>query len=933
MSLDTFPPYEVAATALPARSRLYPLAPIGVGTPLVESLTSYLTRLAHAHGVTVETLAAAEIAPLVDKSAAAARVKFSIDSYHLNGLEGWTNLTLAALATLTGRDDLAFLTMQPWGQVLSRQNLLRCQLAWCPACYTHWQQTGQTLYIPLLWTLKPEALCPQHQQPLCDHCPYPDCARPLRLINSRIKLGYCPYCRRWLGLAAEASQENHVLPGEVERSWRGWLTDQLAGLLAVTSTLVTTPTRQLFARNFKRCVAASAPGSVRGLAQEMGIPFSSFFGWIRCRHPPQLGLLAQVCHHLDVSMLAMLTVQPGQDDDPFPPEAESGPPAKITVAFDILRRRLEGVLDDPQTSPGSAAQVARQLGVTAAIIKFHCPDQYQQIRQRYEQDQAAYRQTRNQKLAGELQAILDKAETPPPSLLEVARRLQINPQTARANCPELCRRLCHQRKLFYETRDAQAEAGLREILAVAEDPPPSMNQVAARLNEKVEYLSRKFPKLCQAVTQRYRSYQPPPARSCPPEPASPKPKSKNQVQLRRQFTMLITDEEDPPLSLAEISRQLGCGIALLRKRHGDLCRQLRQRWDAYRQQRQSRVEAQLRHLMAAVEGPMPPVREVARQLGVDVTTLKQWLPELYAEVVRRHQAGRQAERQRRQAYLDQIVSENPASSPSLSQVADCLGCGSSILQRRFPRQSRIIVDRYRAYREQEYVTAQAALEAALSDSQHPPLLPLQVARQLGYENKRYLQAYFPDLCHQLFQRYEAHRQQVARAQLAAVLAEPVAEPASLPSISRQLGYHLGSLQHLCPDLCQRITERYQAHWQQKKQVAQEVLEAILAGAQAPASVTVVARQCGYSLTMLQHCLPELTQAVSARYKVYLQERGEQRRRQLDAEIQQITRTLFEQGIDPKLHRVISRLVSPGAAKASHVRQAWQAARQELGLPT
>jgi hypothetical protein len=51
----------------------------------VESLTSYLTRLAHAHGVTVKTLAAVEIASLVDKSAAAARAKFSIDSYHLNG--------------------------------------------------------------------------------------------------------------------------------------------------------------------------------------------------------------------------------------------------------------------------------------------------------------------------------------------------------------------------------------------------------------------------------------------------------------------------------------------------------------------------------------------------------------------------------------------------------------------------------------------------------------------------------------------------------------------------------------------------------------------------------------------------------------------------------------------------------------------------------
>jgi len=85
--------------------------------------------------------------------------------------------------------------------------------------------------------------------------------------------------------------------------------------------------------------------------------------------------------------------------------------------------------------------------------------------------------------------------------------------------------------------------------------------------------------------------------------------------------------------------------------------------------------------------------------------------------------------------------------------------------------------------------------------------------------------------------------------------------------------------------------------------------------------------------MLQYRFPELTQAASASNKIYLRQRGEQRRQQLDQEVKHITRSLFEQGIDPKLHRVIARLASPAAAKAPHLRQAWQAARQELGLTT
>jgi len=95
----------------------------------------------------------------------------------------------------------------------------------------------------------------------------------------------------------------------------------------------------------------------------------------------------------------------------------------------------------------------------------------------------------------------------------------------------------------------------------------------------------------------------------------------------------------------------------------------------------------------------------------------------------------------------------------------------------------------------------------------------------------------------------------------------------------------------------------------------------------------VGREFGYSLGTFQRYFPELSRAVTARYKVYVRERGEQRRRQLDEEVKHITRMLFAEGIDPKLHRVILRLSSPAAAKAPHVRQAWQAARKELGLST
>ena len=55
--------WSLALPTLPPRSRLYSLAPMGIGTSQVESLTSYVMRLAEAHAVSPGTLIRQEIFP------------------------------------------------------------------------------------------------------------------------------------------------------------------------------------------------------------------------------------------------------------------------------------------------------------------------------------------------------------------------------------------------------------------------------------------------------------------------------------------------------------------------------------------------------------------------------------------------------------------------------------------------------------------------------------------------------------------------------------------------------------------------------------------------------------------------------------------------------------------------------------------------------
>src|SRR5258708_16223116 len=64
-SLTVYDEWEVERPVMPARSRLFSLEPVGVGTAAVESLTGYVARLAEGHTVSTRDLVVQEILPLL----------------------------------------------------------------------------------------------------------------------------------------------------------------------------------------------------------------------------------------------------------------------------------------------------------------------------------------------------------------------------------------------------------------------------------------------------------------------------------------------------------------------------------------------------------------------------------------------------------------------------------------------------------------------------------------------------------------------------------------------------------------------------------------------------------------------------------------------------------------------------------------------------
>ena len=172
---------------------LFSLPPIGVGTAQIESLTSYLARLAEAHSVTVGTLVGEVIAEELRKvyllrSSKHGGSRFYEQASGLNGSGKQATDLSSALFRLTGCD-VSSLTLQSWRDILPAIKLLRNKKAWCPICLENWRDNHQTIYEPLIWYFKLSNVCNLHNIVLNTRCPL--CESEIPVLSRKSRNGYC----------------------------------------------------------------------------------------------------------------------------------------------------------------------------------------------------------------------------------------------------------------------------------------------------------------------------------------------------------------------------------------------------------------------------------------------------------------------------------------------------------------------------------------------------------------------------------------------------------------------------------------------------------------------------------------------------------------------------------------------------------------------
>jgi DNA-binding phage protein len=344
------------------RSRLHALAPIGTGTSQVESLLSYLCRLAVSHSVS--------LAALSRRIATMAGHEFSEKyDWHLSSINGigeaaydWS----ATLSALTGVQKLDRLTLLPWRGVIAQSGLMAKTSRWCPACLQEDLATTGTPYFRLAWDVSAVAACVRHRIKLVNTCP--NCSRTdARHKSAYVIPGWCAHadCGAFLG-----DIDTHARPAQGDL----WKANQVAAMMATQETLGSLPTDDALHGTIRELITRLDNGKSAVFARRIGLSKPTVHHWLKAGGLPTLKAHLHIASQTGLGLSKLLTgdltdwsrdaIEVCQSALLFPEQDKRGTPRAHD--WTCIRKMLVDMAHMPQIVSVLAA--ARQLSIDPRLL-------------------------------------------------------------------------------------------------------------------------------------------------------------------------------------------------------------------------------------------------------------------------------------------------------------------------------------------------------------------------------------------------------------------------------------------------------------------------------------------------------------------------------------------------------------------------------------
>ena len=372
---------EFASVTHNTSSRLYSIAPLYIGNSGVESLTSYISRLALAHCVYPGILMERLVKQLIDKQYSSANIhKIYKSTGVLNGTGIMGENLVNVLEKLSLQENLSSLTLANFSEIFPTQKLLHKHKLWCPKCYEDWRSQKQEIYEPLLWKIRAVNVCSTHNLPLQEYCPH--CLQKNYHLAWKTRPGYCSKCDLWLGDLL-TDEKDPIL------DWNLWVNQNIEELLIQNSSHNITWTKNTVSQSLMKCAQQKTEGNIAALARQLKMPKNTVWLWCKGKNQPSLEMLLRICHGLNVSLWNFLTAENFPMSEKiqsidFPPKLKSRAKGKV---FDRgrIKNHLEEVLKEDKTPPISMVEVAKNLNLHKRTITRQFPELCQQISAKYTQ--------------------------------------------------------------------------------------------------------------------------------------------------------------------------------------------------------------------------------------------------------------------------------------------------------------------------------------------------------------------------------------------------------------------------------------------------------------------------------------------------------------------------------------------------------------------
>lgn len=496
--------YEIWNLEIPSispRTILYDLPPVGIGTPEVESLSGYISRLAQEHRLSPVVLLKNSVRDLSELPKTL--LQNSISAAFAGGLNGFgesTETVINILQKATQRNDIFRTSLMPWKYKLSNHKLLRKNLAWCALCFEE-QREKEIVYEKLIWNFNGINACRIHELPLIEQCPH--CNKKLKVLSGKSRPGFCSMCLHWLGSNLIRFDEFRNFRDDGEKQREIWKAIQSAEFLSGTPFLFSDKddgNNSYFVENLSQFIRIVAHGSINDFSHETGIWHVTIRRLLAGKVLPTIEMVLKLSLSLQISPAELLE-KSDFDRVEIKPSEVAGKQLSKTEMETKLKVFQE------EHPPPSANEVSRRTGWTTTRFQRQFSAEYRLIVKRY----TSYIKHKIPDMPeSEVEPILLKAskEKPPPSLQSIFRRIGCRDTGYRyyQRFPEICKKIAKRYKRSKLKKLDVARAKKLMQAALEEIPPPSFSEVARRVGCTRENLKKKLPELYVSLSRRYESH-------------------------------------------------------------------------------------------------------------------------------------------------------------------------------------------------------------------------------------------------------------------------------------------------------------------------------------------------------------------------------------------------------------------------------------------